>query len=61
MLGFFFIESVKQICVRFYFRNSVLKRMSAIDPKSVVKREVASIAPLASLLPGIIEDSALHD
>ncbi|XP_066990850.1 zinc finger protein 862-like [Macrobrachium rosenbergii] len=57
----FFIESVRQICMRFDFRNPILKRMSAIDPKSVVKREVASIAPLASLLPGIVKDSELND
>ena len=57
----FFIESVKQICMRFDLRNPVLKRMSAIDPKYVVKKEVPSIAPLASLLPGIIEDSALNN
>lgn len=49
----FLIESVNQICMRFSFKSVILKNMSFIHPRVVLKRNVTSIAPLASLVPGI--------
>ena len=57
----FLIESVNQICMRFPFKSLVLKNISFISPKVVMKRDVVSIAPLASLVPGIIGPDKLNE
>lgn len=50
----FLIESVRQISMRFPFRELILKNLSFIDPKEVKSRNVVSIGPLASVFPGIV-------
>ena len=57
----FLVESVSQICKRFPFRNAVFKQLRLIDSKVVLKKSEPSIAPLVSLLPGIIEENKLNE
>lgn len=57
----FLIESVNQIYMRFPFKSLVLKNISFIHPRVVMNRNITSIAPLASLVPGIIGPDKLNE
>ena len=57
----FLIESVNQIYMRFPFKSLILKNISLIHPRVVMERNTAFIAPLASLVPGIIGHDQLNE
>ena len=47
--------------MRFPFKSLVLKNIGFINPEVVMKRDVVSIAPLASLVPRIIGPDKLNE
>lgn len=56
----FYIEAALQISRRFPFRNKVFKNLEALDPSVVKARSVATISPLMSSFPSLVNDDTLQ-
>lgn len=57
----FYIESVKQILLRFPLKNSILEKIKFIDPKVVKSKTIFTISHIALLFPNLIEEEEIQD
>ncbi|XP_068232268.1 SCAN domain-containing protein 3-like [Palaemon carinicauda] len=56
----FYIESALQIMQRFNLSDPIYEDLKALNPQSVMKKAIPSVAPLASKFPNIVNENDLN-
>lgn len=57
----FYIEAASQIMKRFNVSNPVFLNLKALDPQSVLKKTVPSVAPLVSLFSHLVPENEINE